>query len=164
MSILQEKKASSEDFDLDRILVEVYVEKDHGESHAQDLFLEVNKAEPVKLVDMPGVAQGSVRKIISQGAERLSDRFPDMFKPSQRCRPPHLNIDNLRDALFASNVLTRHEIKSGTALEKWMLQQNDTLGERFSDPTERKNVSKQALAKAEKFGFFLGLTSDWMYK
>ena len=85
MSILQEKKASSEDFDLDRILVEVSVEKDHGESHAQDLFLEVNKAEPVKLVDMPGVAQGSVRKIISQGAERLSDRFPDMFKPSQRC-------------------------------------------------------------------------------
>lgn len=113
---------------------------------------------------MPGVAQGSVRKIISQAAERLAEQFPDMFKPSQRCRPPHLNIDNLRDALFASNVLTRHELKSGKALEHWILEQNEDLKARFENSQEQKNVSKQALSKAQKFGFFLGLSSEWMYK
>ena len=49
MNILQEKNAAHNDFDLQKILVEVYPEKDYGESHAQDLFLEVNKAEPGKV-------------------------------------------------------------------------------------------------------------------
>ena len=40
---------------LQQVLVEVYPQLDHhGENHAQDLFLEINKAEPIKLVDLPG--------------------------------------------------------------------------------------------------------------
>jgi hypothetical protein len=35
-----------------------------ADKHATELFLEVNKAEPVKLVDMPGVAKKADRKSI----------------------------------------------------------------------------------------------------
>ena len=111
MQVLKEKGA---DFDFERILVEVYPQLPHMDeaTHAQEIFLEVNKAEPVKLVDLPGVAKASHRSIINEGAKRLSERFPEMFSSSQRCRAPHMNIDNLRDALFASNVIDRHSLKS----------------------------------------------------
>jgi Uri superfamily endonuclease len=47
--------------------------------------------------------------IITKRASHLQQKFPEMFSASQKCRAPHLNVDNLRDALFASRV-----IKSGT--------------------------------------------------
>ena len=32
-------------------------------------------------------------------AEELRERYPDMFKPSHGCRPPHINVDVLREEL-----------------------------------------------------------------
>jgi hypothetical protein len=165
MTILHEKCASHDDFDLDRVLVEVYPQNpDHVDTHAQDLFLEVNKAEPVKLVDMPGVAKGSDRKIISEGAERIAEKYAEMFKSSQKCRPPHLNIDNLRDALFASNAIKRHNLKTSKAVEAWMLAKNQSLADLYKDPAEQEKVSKTAYEKAKKFEFYLGLDLSWLYK
>ena len=95
LQVLQERNVHT-DFDFDNILVEVYpqpVTSDGTEGdaphvdHAQEIFTEVNKAEPVKLVDMPGVAKSSHRNIINEGATRLQERFPNMFSDSQRCRP-----------------------------------------------------------------------------
>lgn len=164
MTILQEKKTEVS-FDLDRILVEVFpeVDKEKYETYAQDIFTEINKAEPVKLVDMPGVASVTDRKVITEGASRLKERFPDMFKPSQQCRAPHLNIDNLRDALFASDIIKRHKLKSPKALENWMVEQNDVLRQQFQEEEHASKVSKTALQKANKFDFFLGLDSSWLY-
>lgn len=174
MAILQEKKAQVDDslLDLDRILVEVFpnLDPESRPKHAEDIFVEINKAEPVKLVDLPGVAKGSERKIIDGAADSLRSKYPDMFKPSQRCRAPHLNLDNLRDALFASDVLKRHSIKSDKALLNWMEEKNMEMAARFADQggngskTASKNVSKSALAKAESFQFFLGLDSSWLYQ
>ena len=128
LKVLQEKAGSS-DFDFDRIRVEVYPQREDIEevAHAQDIFLEVNKAEPVKLVDLPGVAAAAHRNVINEGASKLLEHFTEMFKASQRCRAPHLNIDNLRDALFASKVIDRHSLKTPKALEQWIMGQNETL-------------------------------------
>ena len=176
MTILEERKAAAEDkskfFDLERILVEVYPEvttnnESSASSHAQDIFLEINKAEPVKLVDLPGVAGLTERgrKTINEGAKRLEAAFPEMFSASQRCRVPHLNIDNLRDALFASEVVKRHDLKSPKALESWMMAQNEQLKKEYTEADSQKasGVSKAALKKAIKHDFFLGLDSSWLY-
>jgi hypothetical protein len=148
----------------DHILVEVFPNSDQDKNHAQNLFLEINKAEPVKLVDMPGVSRGSDRKILTAAAEKLFETYPPMFSASQRCRPPHLNRDNLRDALFAANVLTRHGLRTAKALEEWVLEQNALLAKRYQDDAAaRSAVPKSALEKAIKHKFYLGLESSWYY-
>mmetsp|Transcript_7093 Transcript_7093/g.10807 ORF Transcript_7093/g.10807 Transcript_7093/m.10807 type:complete len:218 (-) Transcript_7093:365-1018(-) len=157
---------SNDQLDLDEILVEVFPQKSTSPpSHAQDLFVEINKAEPVKLVDMPGVAKRTDRKIINDAATYLSDTYPDMFKPSQRCRPPHLNIDNLRDAIFASGLLKKHNIKSKSALLKWILEVNGEMGKKYQKETGGSvEVNKNALEKAKKFNFYLGLELSWLHR
>jgi hypothetical protein len=163
MQVLQEKAKSSE-FDFDRILVEVFSQQEEKDTdHAQDLFLEINKAEPVKLVDLPGVAKKSHRTTINEGAARLHETYPEMFSPSQRCRAPHLNIDNFRDALFASNVIDRHSLKSPKALEAWMMEQNEALATKYQQEDAKKMVSKTALEKSIQYNFYLGLDSSWLY-
>lgn len=162
LTLLVEKQ-DTKGIDLEQILVELYC-NDHSEQLPEELFSEINKAEPIKLVDMPGVAKKRERKIITDGASRLADKFPDMFKPSQRCRSPHLNIDNLRDALFASNVLKKHDIKSPKALLEWMMVQNEVLGEFYQNEEHASKVLKTALTKAQKFEMYLGLDSSWLYK
>jgi len=178
MTILEEQKQGATDkdsfFDLDRILVEVYPEttttnnnnNNNSTAHAQDIFLEINKAEPVKLVDLPGIAlTKAARSTINGGATRLQEAFPEMFKESQRCRAPHLNIDNLRDALFASDVVKRHGLKSPKALLDWMMEQNERLKKEYTsaDSAKASSISQTALDKAIKFDFYLGLDSSWFY-
>ena len=165
LKVLQEKdQAITSSFDFDQVLVEVFPQQDQSDAtQAQELFLEVNKAEPVKLVDLPGIAKKSHRNVISDGATRLADAFPDMFSPSQRCRVPHLNVDNLRDALFAANVIQRHKLRSPKALLDWMMDQNQKLAVKFQDEEAMATVSAAALKKAVQHGFYLGLDSSWYY-
>ena len=158
--------------DLDRVLVEVFPQPSSSSpsTHARDIFTEINKAEPVKLVDMPGIAKKSDRRTIDEAASKLVESSPAMFKPSQRCRPPHLNVDNLRDALFASDVLRRRDLRSARALLGWMEEKNRELKRRFKDGEGKDGgdgtmqLSKTALAKANKHNFYLGLDSSWLYQ
>ena len=166
LSLLAENKEKKgvdlKGVDLDKILVEVYPQtKDHDEEHALEIFQEINKAEPVKLVDLPGVATTKDRKIITGAATNLRTTFPAMFSESQRCRSPHLNIDNLRDALFAANVISRHNLSTAKQLEEWLLKQNETQKVKYQNEAMRETVSKTALSKAEKNDFYLGLDSLW---
>lgn len=163
---VMEEKVSGDDFNFGKVLVEVFParEEQDDDSQAKELFLEVNKAEPVKLVDLPGVAKAKDRNIINEVAERLRDKYPDMFSDSQRCRTPHLNIDNLRDALFASKIIEKHSLKTSNALEDWILERNDMLASEFQQEENKKTVSASAWKKAEKFQFYLGLDSGWLYK
>ena len=81
------------------------------EKAIKSLFVEINKAEPVKLVDMPeGGASASENMILTEAAEELRRRYSAMFKPSQACRPPHLNVDNLRDEMHQASL--RHDMFS----------------------------------------------------
>ena len=161
---------------LDQILVEVYPQRSSMEEeeeeeedsihHAKELFTEINKAEPVKLVDMPGVAKGTDRKIITHAAQSMQDLYPTMFKPSQKCRAPHLNLDNLRDAIFAAGILARREVTTVKGLVAWLEEQNMDMKSRYVEELDpnRKPVSKAALEKAIKYDFYLGLDMAWLYR
>lgn len=174
--------------DYENILVEVFSEnmkddnantKKSSKSYANELFTEINKAEPVKLVDMPGHASDMDRQIINEGVTQLQKSFSGMFKESQRCRPPHLNIDNLRDALFTAEILKTHSIKSSEGLIKWILGRNNEMKRKYRrtlmDLEENKagdekklkvgggrKINKTAVQKAFKFDFFLGLDNTWL--
>ncbi|KAL7427775.1 hypothetical protein ACHAXM_000993 [Skeletonema potamos] len=176
--------------DLDNILVEVFLPQQRknnadtvlDESKQQTLppseeqddkaiiFTEINKAEPIKLLDLPGVTNKRTRDVIDYAANHFYDAFPEMFSPSQKCRAPHLNLDNLRDALFASELIKREKIGSGGELVKWMIKKNDELKEVYTKDDDDggldggKRVSDNALKKAIKHEFYLGLESTWLYK
>ena len=162
MNYLREKKVDLNG--MGGIVVEVYSQSaEDSPNHAQDIFLEINKAEPVKLIDLPGYASEADRKAITDGAMRLKDKFPEMFKESEKCRAPHVNIDNLRDHLFSADVVKRHGLKSGAAVEKWMMEQNKVLAAKYAKEDERVKVNDKVLAKADKFQFYLGMDPSWLY-
>ena len=88
-----------------------------------------------------------------------------MFRPSRSCRPPHLNIDLLRDELFRSGCVPDGDLAA------WLMTQNDALGARddkwWASSSVRcraasKSARANALAKARDAGFYLGLTWDWL--
>mmetsp|Transcript_36975 Transcript_36975/g.82828 ORF Transcript_36975/g.82828 Transcript_36975/m.82828 type:complete len:408 (+) Transcript_36975:127-1350(+) len=157
------------DFD-GRVLLEVFPLG--TEEAVSDLFAEINKAEPVKDVDMPGQASDFERETLLRVTGALKTAFPDMFKDSTKCRKPHVNVDNLRDELFAAKVMERHGHIDDESLLAWILRENDLLGERGDDEwfeiagAGKKGGAgvafKKALKKARAFGFFLGLENSWL--
>lgn len=175
----QRKKESEDptledDYMFDNVLVEVYTEPevegsvDSGgkNKHAEALFLEINKAEPIQLVDMPGVASAEDRKIITDAVSFLEEQYRPVFSQSQRCVIGSVNMDNLRNGIFGANVLKRHNIKSSKELYDWLMVQNASLGEKYvtNKREQIKLVGKKAYRKATSNDFYLGLESSWMYK
>ena len=173
MSLLEEKELIPDNaiIDLNRILVEVFPQptktppsptNDNDDNHAKEIFTEINKAEPVKLVDMPGVAKVTDRRIIDGAASTLAETYPAMFKPSQKCRAPHLNLNNLRDAIFAAGVLKRHSIRNQKALVDWMMSRNEEMRMKYDIGGEStKNTTAET--KARRNHFYLGLGLEWLY-
>eukprot|EP00547_Thalassionema_nitzschioides_P007658 CAMPEP_0194219812 /NCGR_PEP_ID=MMETSP0156-20130528/26927_1 /TAXON_ID=33649 /ORGANISM="Thalassionema nitzschioides, Strain L26-B" /LENGTH=370 /DNA_ID=CAMNT_0038949615 /DNA_START=87 /DNA_END=1199 /DNA_ORIENTATION=+ len=164
LSLLLEKDPTA--FDLENILVEVYSSRSVEVDISEDVFSEINKSEPIKLIDMPGVASAKERQILTDAAAKLKGIYPDMFKPSQQCRAPHLNIDNLRDSLHAAEILKKHSLKSTKALVEWIETQNQLLKEKYNSTENTDLVSKvkpKALEKAKEYDFYLGLDSSWLY-
>ena len=151
----------------DNVLVEVYVQPTNrnSDSAAEQIFLEINMAEPIKLIDIPGVASAADRAIISEAISELERKFPRMFSPSQRNRVPNVNLDNLRNAIHGANVLRRHKLTTSKKLFDWLLVQNASLGSQYEgDEEHRGYVSARSWSKASKNGFYLGLESSWLYK
>ena len=79
LALLSEK--APDNFDLENILVEVFSSDTADSDAAEEIFVEINKSEPIKMVDMPGVAKAKDRKIISQAAAKLHEQYPTMFRP-----------------------------------------------------------------------------------
>eukprot|EP00980_Cylindrotheca_fusiformis_P023135 scaffold10187_cov195-Cylindrotheca_fusiformis.AAC.3 len=164
VGMLKELQSRNPDnFDFDRILVEVYPQPDgmDQDAHAAEIFVEVNKALPVKQVDQPGV-KASDKKIIDESATILKDRFPEMFSESANCRKPHLNLDNLRESLFISNIIDRHSISTTKQMKDWILRQNEAMKSKFQVKSNQEFVPANALKKAQKYDFYLGLGADWL--
>jgi len=167
MALMKKKSLSQEEigFDLDKVLVEVFPNQElASKSFAEDVFTDINKAEPIKLVDMPGVASVKDRKIITDAVNSLLQQHPEMFKTSQRCRPPHLNLDNLRDALFSSDVLKRQSFLNSKELLEWITEKNAAIKEKFKKDGVPPGISNKVFQKAQKFKFFLGIESTWLYQ
>jgi len=186
--------------DLNNVLVEVFLPRklhndktglsDNNTPRQEDqhddkasIFTEINKAEPVKLLDLPGVTNKRTRDIIDYAASHFHDSFPAMFSSSPRCRSPHLNLDNFRDALFASEIIQREKIGSGGELVKWIIKRNEQLRIKYNssekvvednsgdiaakeleDDGKKGTINDTAIKKARKHDFYLGLESTWLYK
>ena len=147
-----------------KVLLEVYPLQTNDE--ISDLFTEINKAEPVKDVDLPGMVSDFERETLQRVVAALQTSFPDMFKESTKCRKPHLNVDNLRDAIYSRGVVQRHGHNDEEELLAWILTQNDELGKRsdedFISANPKSVAFQKAVAKARKYEFWLGLEDAWL--
>lgn len=164
LKILSEKKDAADQFDFDRILVEVYSQPENidASTYATEIFQEINKAQPANLVDLPGVVKAEDLEIINRAVASISDKYPDMFKPSSSCRRPHLNIDNVRNELFLNRVIERHQIKTAEQMEEWILAKNQAMAQQYQTEVGAKTkISDRALSKAQTYNFFLGLDTTW---
>jgi hypothetical protein len=101
----------------------------------------------------------------------MKKEFPDMFKPTSRCKIPHLNIDVLRDDLFSSNFVFNYQIMSEAELEKKLLQINEQLQEKYQKiMNEEKDMEayskafENAFEKSKKFQFYLGMEKQWIFQ
>jgi hypothetical protein len=113
-----------------------------------------------------------MNEFITVAADKLSKDFPEMFKPSSRCKMPHLNIDIFRDDLFSNNFLQLNKITAKDQLMEILLGVNEQLKLKYSevqdggDEESQQSYSKSfqtALAKAQKFDFYLGMEKQWMF-
>lgn len=111
--------------------------------------------------------------VLNSATEQLAARHPIMFKPSSRCKPPHLNVDVLRDELYQSGFLRRHPAaaRSSEGLLRLLLRVNSALA--LVQPTARaaagsalQSPSKSQAAaerKAAEHRLYLGLDKAWLY-
>mmetsp|Transcript_27577 Transcript_27577/g.35826 ORF Transcript_27577/g.35826 Transcript_27577/m.35826 type:complete len:325 (+) Transcript_27577:1-975(+) len=146
------------------VLVEVFPV--NGESDVKKLFTEINSAQPVKLIDLPEEADKIEKQIVGEAVEKLKLAYPEMFKVSSRCLPPHVNIDNLRDDLYQARIINRQNVTSSDQLLEWIVQMNTQLSQRnkLSWLNLKKGSRwKKAVEKAISHNFFLGLDKGWLY-
>lgn len=160
---MSEMKGVPENFDFDRILVEVYSQPNDvdANSYANAIFQEINKAQPANLVDLPGVAKDEDLEIINAAVATISEQYPEMFKASTNCRKPHLNVDNVRNDLFLNQIIERNKIGSAQAMEDWILAQNKAMAKKYTDEKQTQKISERALSKAKAYDFYLGLDTSW---
>lgn len=151
-----------------RVLVEVFPLS--NEAAAESLFVEINQAQPVLLVDMPSSGGGAsldAKETLERAVQAVAAKYPAMFSPSLNCKPPHLNVDSLRDKLFQTDALNTYGIKSDEELVKWLMSHNERLSKRPDEEwlaarpaAARKSGDtqfKKALQKARTNGLFLGM-------
>ena len=93
----------------------------------------------------------------------LKKKYKAMFKPTSRCRPPHLHLDTLRDMLFEFGVVRGLQANDSDDLFQWLVEENDKLKKIKEDrwvamrgKTAASSV-RSALKKAKKHRFWLGM-------
>lgn len=87
--------------------------------------------------------------------------YAPMFKASPNCRPPHVNVDTLRDELHRGRAVQRTGAKSADELLQWLLRENERLRGR-AEGGGWAGKGERALAKAVEHRFFLGMESTWI--
>uniref|UniRef100_A0A7S0LP73 Uncharacterized protein n=1 Tax=Coccolithus braarudii TaxID=221442 RepID=A0A7S0LP73_9EUKA len=105
------------------LVVEVY--SVNSETDIKALYLEVNKGESVKEIDLPDAIAPARKLVIDTAVDSIVHRWPEMFKPSERCRPPHLHKDTLRNRLF-QHPATMH-VENATELVSNVTKINEKL-------------------------------------
>ena len=147
-----------------------------AEKKIGELFTEINRAEPVALVDFPEGVEGSASKndnaVLTAAAEQLRELHPEMFKPSAKCRAPHVNVDMLRNELHAADVLGQHKLTSADALLAWLDAHNEALAARddaawvtaSGSRAASGDALKKALVKAREKHMYLGMTWAWLHE
>lgn len=111
-------------------------------------------------------AQYELLHVLNSTTDALCAKYPAMFKPSSRCKPPHLNADVFRDELFQSGFLHRHS--QHTISQEGLLRLLDfvnmSLGSSLNSVELVGKSVLQAQRKATEHSFFLGLDKSWLYR
>ena len=143
------------------ITVELFKTKTDGEVEA--LFKDINSAEPVLLVDMPGMATPEELELLDAATQALHSMYPKMFSLSSRPKRPHIHIDGLRQDLHSSGFLRRYRIKSAEQLVRRLLRINREMKKQYSETVKYPGDKVMpGLEKALKNAFFLGLSKEWL--
>ena len=131
---------------------------------ASAVFTDINSCEPVKLCDIPGAMEAEEKAVLDAACLALKEKFPSMFKPTSKCRPPHVHLDTLRDKLFHFNVIRQLQTGDAGDLEGWLLEQNNFVLSKIKEDRwlamrgrSGKPAVKNALAKAKKNKFWMGM-------
>lgn len=116
------------------------------------------------------LSRAEIVLILTEGTDKLKAQFPDMFKPSSRCRPPHLNIDVLRDDLFQADFVPRlhaagFSVRTSSDLLQHILAINAKVGEavKQQDYSAQSKYMQNAIQKARAYDFYLGINKNWIY-
>eukprot|EP00037_Helgoeca_nana_P037613 m.16801 g.16801 ORF g.16801 m.16801 type:complete len:369 (-) comp9106_c0_seq1:49-1155(-) len=144
------------------ILLEVH--QIESRAAVDKLFVDINRAEPLSLVDLPGVASDNIRTVLNDAVGKLAQQYPPMFSDSRRCRTPHVNVDKLRDDIFESGIIERHDLQSADDLLEWLGKVNTELYQqraRWDAKLDTPSFAK-ALDKSKSHHFFLGLDRSWL--
>lgn len=169
LDILLGKSVLSRD---DRVLVEVFPDVD--EQKATDLFMEINQAQPIRFVDLPGVTTPDMKWMLEGAVQRLKAEWPAMFSDSARCKQPNVNLDNLREELFNAEVTSRFNIATEEDFVTWLKATNQRLAERSDEQWLEARPKRgrgsggsvatymKALSKARDNNFFLGMDFMWL--
>ena len=158
--------------DSDEVLVEVF--PDVSDEKAAELFTEINAAQPIRFVDMPGVVPPEMKWALEGAAGTLKAQYPAMFSESVRCKIPNVNLDVLREQLHEAEVARRFGLRTESDFTAWMGAENARLAGRSEKQWLRlrpkrgrgsagsKEAYLKALAKAREHGFFLGMCETWL--
>ena len=114
--------------DTDEVLVEVF--PDVSDAKAAELFTEINAAQPVRFVDMPGVVAPEMKWALEGAAGALKNKYPAMFSESARCKIPNVNLDALREQLHEAEVARRFGLRTESDFTAWMGAENARLAGR----------------------------------
>lgn len=86
-----------------------------------------------------------------------------MFKESQNCRPPHVNMDVLRDEIFQSDFISRRNVTTAGELVRAIEEVNASLAKVFRKNNKNKKDNDKR-EKARENNFYLGLNKTWMHE
>jgi hypothetical protein len=155
-----------------KVVVDVFVTE--SDEQVTALFKEINSAEPIRLIDMPGEgASEQTKELLDAATDQLAEEFSEMFKPSLRCKPPHVNVDIFRDDVYQSEIITRKNIQTAKGLIDYIASVNEKLAERSEEDWEqllilhgsfktKGKAMEQAIKKAKTNKFYLGLDNSWL--
>jgi hypothetical protein len=133
---------------------------------ASILFTEINKAEPIKGIDMPDTPISKDHlEIINAGTKMLKDyrQFGLCFKPTSRFRQPHVNLDSMRDEIYNSDLVKRNKIRSETELFDFLMARNEEIQLKFESKAAVGKLSDQINKKVKATGFYLGIENGWQF-
>ena len=136
---------------------------------ASQLFRQINLAVPVPDIDMPAAAAAASTSVVVEAktvadpkpridavADAWRARFPEFFKPSAKCRPPHVNIDVFRQTLFESDAARAAASAGEAELSAFVEAANEKA--KAAAQAKSSGVPVVGWEKAHAGGFFLGLS------
>ena len=156
----------------DEVLVEVFPEV--CDQKASELFTEINQAQPIRFIDMPGVMDPGMKWALEGAAQHFASKYPAMFSNSVRCKLPNLNLDLFRETLHEAEVGSRFNLANEADFITWMSAENEKLSNRSEKEWIKRRPKRgkgstgsklqyvKALQKAKEHGFFLGMTDVWL--